>query len=83
MTRWYAWDVLEAEVIRTLGGHAAHAHGASDGWSDHDIATTLGCTVAAVRKRRERRVMTDVTADRYAVAAGLHPASVWPEWFDA
>ncbi len=27
------------------------------------------------------RGLTDLLADRLAVAAGLHPGSVWPEWF--
>ena len=33
--------------------------------------------------RAVREGLTDVQADRWAVALGLHPAMVWPGWFDA
>lgn len=84
MTRWFAWAPLEAEVVRRLGGPGARNQGSKspDGWRDEDIAAALGCNLATLRRRRLRKRMTWPAADRYAVAAGLHPASVWPEWFE-
>ena len=81
--RTFEWAPLEAEVVRRLGGPGARCLGSlsPDGWTVADIAAYLGVTVAAVKSRR-RGVMAWPAADRYAVAAGLHPSSVWPEWFE-
>lgn len=43
------------------------------------LARALGRDRAQVGKWRQRGVTLD-TADRIAVAVGLHPCEVWPEW---
>jgi hypothetical protein len=35
-----------------------------------------------VSRHRAAGWLTPWTADRYAVALGLHPAVVWPNWYD-
>jgi hypothetical protein len=44
-----------------------------------ELARRIGCSENDVRKWRERG-LPDLTADRFACRAGLHPACVWMEW---
>lgn len=44
------------------------------------LARALGRNRAQVGKWRQRGVTLD-SADRIAVALGLHPVEVWPEWY--
>jgi hypothetical protein len=44
------------------------------------LARALGCNTGQVGKWRQRGV-TLLSADRIAVALGLHPVEVWPEWY--
>ena len=51
-------------------------------WTAADTAAVLGVTRRTIYRWRVNGV--DVwAADRAACAAGLHPACVWADWFDA
>lgn len=47
----------------------------------HALAQRIGIT-----HRQARRILhtglTDRQADRFATRIGMHPASIWPEWWD-
>jgi hypothetical protein len=45
------------------------------------LARALGLDRAQVARWRNGGLPID-SADRVAVAAGCHPAEVWPEWYD-
>jgi lambda repressor-like predicted transcriptional regulator len=45
------------------------------------IAPELGLTEHHLTKLLRRPFMRDVTADRIAIALGMHPCQLWPEWF--
>lgn len=49
------------------------------GWSLSRICRIEPCNSVEYRVRRERGV-TELIADRLAVAAGLHPSLVWSDW---
>lgn len=51
------------------------------GWSMQRITDVAACN-AEERRRRIAEGVTERTADRLAVAAGLHPYVVWPEMVD-
>ena len=58
---------LQPLVVRAGAGNLSH------------LARIIGVSRAAVQAASSRG-LSERTADRYAVAAGLHPAEVWPEW---
>jgi transcriptional regulator with XRE-family HTH domain len=79
--RPYDFDDLERLVMARLGVRANST--SPGGWTDDDLADALGITVPHLRELRyRRRMLTERMADRLAVAAGYHPATVWPHWFD-
>lgn len=43
----------------------------------------LGISGATEHKRYREGGLSRVVADRLAVKAGFHPASVWPEWMES
>lgn len=45
-------------------------------------ALPAGCLVELGRQRLPD-ALTDNESDQYAVALGLHPVEVWPDWHDA
>lgn len=45
-----------------------------------DVAALVGVSTRTVH-RWQRNGLTDTQADRAAVALGLHPANVWPDWW--
>jgi hypothetical protein len=54
-------------------------HGPFEGDHCHQLARLVGVTERTIYRAR----MTGLTvwqADRYAIAAGLHPALIWPNW---
>lgn len=51
------------------------------GWSANRWATEAGVTSRTIVRWRNEGV-PEKHADRLAVAAGFHPAEVWPEWID-
>lgn len=51
------------------------------GWTMTRVREVAPCGGDEWRRRRVDGV-TELIADRLAVAAGLHPAEVWPEWMD-
>jgi hypothetical protein len=49
-------------------------------------ATDVGAAIGITRRHVLRLRATGLTihqADRFATAAGYHPATVWPEWWSA
>ena len=46
------------------------------------FAELVGVDPASVHRmyRSYGGMLTELTADRWACAAGFHPATVWPEW---
>jgi hypothetical protein len=54
-------------VVRAGAGNLSH------------LARIIGVSRAAVQAASSRG-LSERTADRYAVVAGLHPAEVWPDW---
>lgn len=44
------------------------------------LARALGCDHTQVSRWRSQGLPLD-SADRVAVALGLHPAEVWPDWY--
>lgn len=49
---------------------------------DKSAAKTLRASGEEIERAR-REGIADVTADRWALRIGQHPASIWPDWFDA
>jgi len=47
-----------------------------------EVAKLAGVTRTTVQKWRATGVFPEVFADRAAIAAGAHPAEIWPDWFD-
>lgn len=45
------------------------------------LARQLGVSSRTVVRYRRRRHLSELVADRLAVAAGFHPGNVWPQWF--
>ena len=73
-------DLLEL-VISTMGPKCAP--GGWHGWTNDDLAARLNMTTSALKKMRYTRPMlTVLMADRLAIAAGYHPAEVWPHWWE-
>jgi hypothetical protein len=54
-------------------------HGPFDGDHCHALAQTLGLSERTLYRARLYG-LTVWQADRYAIAAGLHPALIWPHW---
>jgi hypothetical protein len=51
-------------------------------FTDADIALRIGVNREMIR--RYRRLGVDpFEADRLAVSLGMHPATIWPEWWTA
>jgi hypothetical protein len=50
--------------------------------SRRQLAQTVGVTLRTVDRRKQTGLCV-WAADRWAVACGLHPADVWPEWWGA
>lgn len=48
--------------------------------TDGDLAKKVGFGRTMVQKRRQRDGLTFWEADRWAVACGMMPYAVWPEW---
>lgn len=46
------------------------------------LAACIGVTPANASKLLARG-LSDRQADRYATRVGMHPASIWPEWWEA
>ena len=60
------------------GGRTARG----DGVSLRELGVRVGVTVDTVRKWAHRDRVPDLRADALAVALGLHPSLLWPEWWD-
>ncbi len=50
-------------------------------WSDRNLADLLGVTRRAVVRWRHAGIPI-YSADRAAVALGVHPSLIWPEWWE-
>lgn len=61
--------------LHTIGGHQS-----GDLTGLHLLAEQLGISHRHAR-RLEQHGLTDIAADRYAIRAGHHPASIWPTWW--
>lgn len=70
---------LERLVAVRLGVRAEQG-APQAGWTDSDLAAVLGVSDWSLRQYRRRDLSLDV-ADRLAIAAGWHPAEVWPDWW--
>lgn len=51
------------------------------GWTLSQVQDVVACNGSEWRKRKAEGV-TELTADRIACAAGLHPHAIWPEMLD-
>lgn len=49
--------------------------------ADKALARRLGCSNVTLERWREVGLSDDM-ADKLAVRLGLHPGTVWPDWFD-
>ncbi len=47
------------------------------------LAVALGTSRQQVRRWQAGGRLQEETADRAAVALGLHPVMIWPEWWEA
>ena len=54
---------------------------AAGGHDDRTVAELLGVHRRAVSRAREHG-LTDRMADRWACRLGVHPGTVWSEWWD-
>ncbi len=54
---------------------------AAGGHDDRTVAELLGVHRRAVSRAREHG-LTDRMADRWACRLGVHPGTVWPQWWD-
>lgn len=45
------------------------------------LAEMMGVSPRAIHRWRAEG-LSELTADRAAVTLGLHPASIWPEWWE-
>ena len=51
--------------------------------TNHDrLASALGVSKHTYRKLRYKTHINWVTADRYAIRLGLHPALIWHDWYE-
>ena len=64
-------DSLAFRAFRTAAGTNSHAA----------LASLVGVSDRTLW-RWQRSGLNDTQADRAAVALGLHPVSVWPNWFN-
>jgi hypothetical protein len=76
----FPFDDLEVLVLNRLGVRCRP--NGIDGATVNDIAAELGVTQRSVFRYR-RSGLTHNAADKLAIAAGYHPANVWPEWLEA
>lgn len=69
-----------ASVMRPLN---SVARGSSElRITDTQLADRCGTTRRAImRARRDRQIPLEV-ADRWAIRAGVHPADIWPDFYD-
>lgn len=80
MTR-YPLEPL-ADALRIDIGTPGRPH--DDDRADHGLVALsahLGVTDRTLRRLRCNG-LTDRQADHFAIVAGLHPAEIWPTWFD-
>jgi lambda repressor-like predicted transcriptional regulator len=70
---------LERLVAARLGVKQSGGH---HGWTDADMACVFRLSVDALQQVRSRATLGLDAADRLAIAAGYHPAEVWPQWWE-
>jgi hypothetical protein len=58
-----------------------HGEHGAEVWSDRVLADMCGVSLRTAQRWRTQG-LTWWMADRAAVACGLHPALIWPTWFD-
>jgi hypothetical protein len=59
----------------TFGGDENQTRGVPE------LAARLSCSVETVYRMRNNG-LTPLQADRYAMSAGIHPARIWPNWWN-
>jgi hypothetical protein len=74
----------QASRVDPLAGRAGPIGGALRAVPSHAvIGRTLGVTASAVSALRARGTVSHWTADRHAVALGMHPAEIWgDQWWN-
>jgi hypothetical protein len=79
-----ARPLLDAAALRVLASGRDLPCGADFvGWpaaSAQEIARLLGVSQRQVQRMRAGHSLTFAAADRLAVALGLHPGELWPEF---
>lgn len=72
-----------AVVLSVELGVQGGMHPATDGPTGLTaVAESLGVSESSA-KRYRRHGLSDRQADHAAVALGVHPSVLWPDWFDA
>jgi len=51
------------------------------GPSSSSKGEAIGITGNAYRKHRRKNKMTWYTADKFAIALGVHPVLIWDDWY--
>lgn len=51
------------------------------GATDARMGAMVGIVGRTFTQARQRGTISEITADRWATALGLHPADLWPEWW--
>ncbi len=53
----------------------------TEGATDARMGAAVGVAGHAFGQARRRGTISEITADRWATALGLHPAALWPGWW--
>jgi hypothetical protein len=53
----------------------------TEGATDARMGAAVGVAGSTFEQARRRGTISEITADRWATALGLHPAALWPEWW--
>ena len=81
-TRHYPTGPVEAFLRARLGPTVVMPDGDSSGYTIARAAACLGIEANSYARVVKRGTITEPAADRWATRLGLHPADLWPQWWD-
>jgi hypothetical protein len=79
---WFPWAPIDAWLERSVPDDRVVNARQVYPVSSRRAAVLLGTHVETVRRHRERGWITERQADRFAIALGLHPLILWPDFYD-
>lgn len=80
-----SFDPVEAYAEIRFGNRAVPSDRPGAEWTLQSPLETLALAVGARRTsvyRWRRNGLSVLQADRIAIALGLHPSTLWPEWYN-